>query len=64
METLKIEAVAADPLHYTPVEGTMDEWSNIPQLVARYLIYMQNHMDCMVKYLKKQSENETTESLR
>ena len=64
VEKLKVEAVAKDALSYTKVEGTADEWSNIPPLVARYLFYMQEHLACTVKYLKGQSLNETTEALR
>lgn len=57
-------SVIKDPLVYPLVSGSADEWSNIPQLVARYCIHTQAHLNAVVSYLQEKSKDETSANLR
>ena len=53
-----------DPLEYSMVEGTEEEWSNVPKVVAKYVIHMQSHLASSISYLKKKSTEESPMHLR
>lgn len=65
VEELKVETeTIADPLEYSLIWGSPEEWSNIPQLVAKYCIHTQAHLNALVQYLKSKSKDETSANLR
>jgi len=51
-------------LRFEAVEGTPEEWSNIPKLVARYCIRLQQHVAALTEYTEDRSKEETSHSLR
>jgi hypothetical protein len=63
VEDLREEKVQ-NPLVHPLVWGSPEEWSNIPQLVARYCIHTQAHLNAVVNYLSDKSTEESTAHLR
>jgi len=51
-------------LKFDAVVGSPEEWSNIPKLVARYCIRLQQHVAALTEYTDERSKEETSESLR
>tara|TARA_B110000285_G_C14604158_1_gene372009 strand:+ start:234 stop:482 length:249 start_codon:yes stop_codon:yes gene_type:complete len=46
------------------VEVDLDEWSNLPLLLPKYLIKNQKHLISLIDYTKERTADETTASLR
>lgn len=55
VEELKSKSNVEDPLEYPLVWGTPEQWLNIPQLVARYCIHTQAHLDALVSHCRKRA---------
>lgn len=53
-----------DPLTFNELHFDIEEWSNIPPLVPKYLLHLNNHVKALVKHCKEKSTEETTENLR
>ena len=51
-------------LDFTPVEVELDEWSNLPLLLPKYLLKNQKSLQAIIEYTKERCEDETTQSLR
>ena len=58
------EHIVEDELEYQEQQGLPEEWTNIPKLVARFLIINQKHLKAIVGHCKTRSQEETTASLR
>lgn len=58
------KGVVANPLRYESVTAEPEEWSNIPKLVARYCIGLEQALAALIKYNDSRSGEETTLSLR
>ena len=56
--------IVEDELRYQEQTGKPEEWTNIPQLVARFLVINQKHLKAIVDYNQRRSSEETTEKLR
>jgi hypothetical protein len=56
--------IVEDPLHFEGVHGEPEEWTNIPQLIARFLIRNQQHLIALIQHNKHVSNSETTADLR
>ena len=63
-ELKKEKETVKNPLEHPMIWGTIEEWSNIPQLVAKYCIHTQAHLHAVVDYLAGRSSEETSEALR
>lgn len=65
VETLKEEVSnIEDPLSKITVESQPSDWSNIPQVVARYIISQNAHFNRLVEFLTEKMKEETTAHLR
>ena len=53
-----------DPLSFEGVHGQPEEWTNIPKLIARFLIRNQQQLVALVQYLHGRSFEETSMDLR
>ena len=51
-------------LMFDPVEATKDEWSNIPRLVAKYVLTLETNLHIVGRYCKEKFAEETTAELR
>lgn len=58
------EYKVVDPLSFEGVHGQPEEWTNIPKLIARFLIRNQQHLIALVQYLHGRSFEETSMDLR
>ena len=63
-ELKKEKETVPNPLEHPLVWGTPEEWSNIPQLVAKYCIHTQAHLHAVVNYLSGKSTDESYADLR
>ena len=65
VEELKSEKETVEnPLEHPLVWGNVEEWSNIPKLVAKYCIHTQAHLHAVVNYLAGKSTDESSADLR
>ena len=64
VEELEKGYTVEDALQFPGITGDPDEWSNIPQLTARYCVRLTQHLAALVKYNKDRSAEETSASLR
>ncbi len=53
-----------NPLELEKIEAEIEEWRNIPSLVARYCIVMHEHLKEIIRYTKIKSTEENTSNLR
>lgn len=53
-----------NPLEFDQIEAEIEEWRNIPSLVARYCIILHEHLKHIIKYNKTKSTEENTGNLR
>ena len=51
-------------MQYEAIEGSAEEWSNIPKLVAKYCIRLQQHLRALIEHSREMSNQETASSLR
>lgn len=58
------EHIVEDELQYQEQSGLPEEWTNIPKLVARFLIINQKHLKAIIGHCKQRTFEETTKSLR
>ena len=63
MKELKLYEVK-NPLEFERIEAEIEEWRNIPSLVARYCIIMHEHLKEIIKYSRTKSAEENTSNLR
>jgi len=53
-----------DELHFEEQAGAPEEWTNIPNLIARFLIINQKHLGAIIGYNNRRSGEETSKSVR
>ena len=53
-----------NPLEFEKIEADVNEWMNIPPLLAKYCIVLHEHLCAIISYNRSRSDEETTENLR